>query len=86
MTLGSLYLFSSRTNLKLHNISVTRDGSKAKRSYLTLIFKRHDGSDFITVVVLKNREPELSYILAELFNKFLKGSSCVFQIVGRFYR
>ena len=47
-----------------------------------MLFKRHDGSDFITVVVLKNREPELSYILAELFNKCLKGSSYVFQIEG----
>ena len=30
------------------------------------------GPDCIPVVVLKNREPELSYILAELFNKCLK--------------
>ena len=29
--------------------------------------------DCIPVVVLKNYEPELSYILAELFNKCLKG-------------
>ena len=32
------------------------------------------GSDCIPVVVLKNCEPELSYILAELFNKCLKES------------
>ena len=32
------------------------------------------GLDFIPVVVLKNCEPELSYILAELFNKCLKES------------
>ena len=31
-------------------------------------------SDCIPVVVLKNCEPELSYILAELFNKCLKES------------
>ena len=37
--------------------------------------------DCIPVVVLKNREPKLSYILAELFNK-----SLVFQIVGRFHQ
>ena len=37
----------------------------------------------IPVVVLKNFEPELSYILAELFNKCLKG--LVFQIAGRFH-
>ena len=30
--------------------------------------------EFIPVVVLKNCEPELSYVLAELFNKCLKGS------------
>ena len=33
------------------------------------------GPDSIPVVVLKNCEPELSYILAELFNKYLKKSS-----------
>ena len=32
------------------------------------------GPDFIPVVVLKNCEPELSYLLAELFNKCLKES------------
>ena len=32
------------------------------------------GPDCIPVVVLKNCEPELSYILAELFNKYLKES------------
>ena len=32
------------------------------------------GADCIPVVVLKNCEPELSYILAELFNKCLKES------------
>ena len=30
--------------------------------------------EFIPVVVLKNCEPELSYVLAELFNKCLKES------------
>ena len=32
------------------------------------------GPDCIPVVVLNNCEPELSYILAELFNKCLKES------------
>ena len=32
------------------------------------------GPDCIPVVILKNSEPELSYILAELFNKCLKES------------
>ena len=35
---------------------------------------RTSGPDCIPVVVLKNCEPELSYILAELFNKCLKES------------
>ena len=32
------------------------------------------GPDCIQVVVLKNCEPELFYILAKLFNKYLKES------------
>ena len=32
------------------------------------------GPDHVPVVVVKNCEPELSYILAELFNMFLKES------------
>ena len=32
------------------------------------------GHDCIPLVILKNYEPELFYILAELFNKFLKES------------
>ena len=32
------------------------------------------GPDCIPVVVLKNCEPELSYVLATLFNKYLKES------------
>ena len=41
------------------------------------------GPDFLPVVVLKNRGPELSYGLAELFNKCIK--SGVFEIVGSFH-
>ena len=55
-----LPVFPSRTNLKLHNISVMK--------FLT------PGPDCIPVVVLKNFEPELSYILAEFFNICLKES------------
>ena len=44
---------------------------------------KESGSDCIPVVALKNCEPELSYILAELFNMCL---SLVFQIVGRSHR
>ena len=39
-----------------------------------LDLSKTSGSDCIPVVVLKNCEPELSYILAELFNKCLKES------------
>ena len=70
MTLVSLYIpvCPSRINLKLHNISMVKkiimnpDSSKASVP------------DCIPVVVLKNCESELSYILAELFNMYLKES------------
>ena len=39
-----------------------------------LDLSKASGSDCIPVVVLKNCEPELSYILAEFFNKCLKES------------
>ena len=52
-----------------------------KNVILNLDSSKASGPDCIPVVVLKNCEPELSYILAELFNKCMKESS--FQIVGR---
>ena len=39
---------------------------------MDLHLSKAPGPDYIPVVVLKNCEPELSYILAELFNKCLK--------------
>ena len=68
----SLPVFSSRTNLKLHNISVTP--KMVKKVIMNLDLSKASGPDCIPVVVLKNCEPELSYILAELFNKCLKES------------
>ena len=68
----SLPVFLSRTNLKLHNISVTP--KMVKKVIMNLDFSKASGPDCIPVVVLKNCEPELSYILAELFNKCLKES------------
>ena len=62
----SLPVFSSRTNLKLHNISVTP--KMIKKLITNLDSSKASGPDFISVVVLKNCEPELSYIPAELFN------------------
>ena len=65
----SLPVFPSRTNLKLHNIFVTPKMVKKVITNLDLskacgFCQRH----------LKNCEPELSNILAELFNKCLKES------------
>ena len=68
----SLPVFPSRTNLKLHNISVTP--KMVRTVVMNLDLSKASGPDCIAVVVLKNCEPELSYILAELFNKCLKES------------
>ena len=66
----SVPVFPSRTNLKLHNISVT---PKIFKKVITNIdLSKASGPDCLPVVVLKNCEPELSYILAELFNKYLR--------------
>ena len=75
----SLPVFPSRTNLKLHNISVTP--KMVKKVITNLDSSKPSGPECIPVVVLKNCEPELSYILAKLFNNCLK-ESC-FQIFGR---
>ena len=68
----SLPVFPSRTNLKLHNISVAL--KMVKKVIMNLDLANTSVPDCILVVVLKNYEPELSYILAELFNKCLKES------------
>ena len=68
----SLPVSPSRTNLKLHNISVTP--KMVKKVIMNLDLSKASGPDYIPVVVLKNCEPELSYILAKLFNKCLKES------------
>ena len=71
----SLHVFPSRTNLKQHNISVTPKMVKKVIMNLDLSKaseKKASRPDFIPVVFLKNCEPELFYILAELFNKCLK--------------
>ena len=58
--------------MKLHNISVT--SKMVRMVVMNLDLSKASGPDFIPVVVLKNCEPELSSILAELFNKCLKES------------
>ena len=66
----SLPVFPSRTNSKLHNIFVSP--KVVKKVIMNLDLSKASGPDCIPVVVLKNCEPELSYLLAEFFNKCLK--------------
>ena len=68
----SLLVFPSQTNLKLHNISVTP--KMVKNVIMNLNLSKASDPDCIPVLVLKNCETELSYTLAELFNKSLKES------------
>ena len=68
----SLPVFPSRTNLKLHNISVIP--KMFRNVVMNLDLPKGSGPDCISVVVLRNCKSELSYILAELFNKCLKES------------
>ena len=64
--------FFSRTNLKLQNIPITL---KLVTIVVTdLDSSKASGPDCISIVFLKNCEPELSYKLAELFNNCLKES------------
>ena len=67
----SLPVFPSRTNLKLH-VSVTP--KMVKKIIMNLDLSKASDPDCIPVVVLKNCEPELSYMLAELFSKYLEES------------
>ena len=67
-----LPVFPSRTNLKLHNVSATPE--MIKKVIMNLDLSKASSPDSIPVVVPKNCEPELSYILAELSNKCLKES------------
>ena len=68
--------------MKLHKIFVAP--KIVKKIIMKLDLSKASGPDYIPVVVLKNCEPKLSYILAELFNKYLR--EFVFQIVGRFHQ
>ena len=68
----SLPVFPSRSNLILDNISITPN--MVKKVIINHDSSKVSGPDSIPVVVLKNCDPELSYILAELFNMCLKES------------
>ena len=68
----SLPVFPSRTNLKLHNISVTP--KMVKKVIRNPDLSKVSGPDRIPAVVLQNCEPELSYVQAELYSKCFKES------------
>ena len=68
----SLPVLPSINNLKKHNISVTP--KRVKKVIMNLDLSETSGPDCTPVVILKNCEPEFSFILAELFNKYLKES------------
>ena len=68
----SLPVFPSRTNLKLHNISLTP--KMVKNFIMNLDLSKASGPDCIPVLVLRNCEPEIFYILAELINNCMKES------------
>ena len=74
MTQVSLYPFSFlELILKMHNICITP--TIVKNAITKLESSKASGPDFIPVVVLKKFEPELSYILAQLFNTY-QNESC----------
>ena len=58
--------------MRLHNISVSP--KMVRKVIMNLDLSKASGPDCIQVVALKICEPELSCILAELFNKCLKKS------------
>ena len=68
----SLSVFPSRTNLKLRAIAITPN--MVKKVIMNLDSSQASGPDCIPVVVLKNCELELSYILSKLCNMCLKES------------
>ena len=67
-----LTVFPSRINLKTHNILLTP--KLVKKVIINLDSSKAPVSDCILAVILKKCEPELSYILAKLFNMCLKES------------
>ena len=69
----SIYYFTSRTYLKTYNIHVTPMMVIEVISNLNL--SEGSSPDCISMVILIKCKPELSYILAELFNMYLKESS-----------
>ena len=69
----SFYLFSL-LELIWSSVIIMSLPSWIQKATTNLDLSKVSGPVYIPVVVLKNCEPELSYILAELFNIFLKES------------
>ena len=69
---SSIYILFLFFLLKRHNIFVIL--KMVKKVIMDLDMSKVYGPDCIPLVFLKNCEPKLSYILAELFNKCLKES------------
>ena len=82
MTQVSLPVFPSRSNLKLHHLSITPN--MVKKVIMNFDLSKTSDPDCIPAMVLKKCKPKLSHIQAELFNKCLKES--FFQIGGSFYQ
>ena len=80
MTQVSLYLFS-HLDLTWNCIISPK---MVKKVMMNVDLSKASGPDCIPVVVLKNCEPEFSYILAELSVSVLR--SLVFQIIERFHQ
>ena len=68
----SLPVFPSKTNLKLHNVFVIL--KMVRKIIMDLDSSKVCGLDCIPVVGLKICETERLYILADLFNMYLKES------------
>ena len=68
----SVPVFSSRNNLRQHNISVTP--KMVEKVIITLDLSKASSPDCIPVVLLKDSESDFSHVLAELLNKCLKES------------
>ena len=73
MTPLSIYIFSLLELIwnNMNNISIIL---MVKNAITNLDSSKVSGPDCIPVVVLKNCEPEFPYILAEIFNMYLKKS------------
>ena len=67
-----LPVFPSRTNLKLHNVSVSP--KMVEKVMTNLDSSKTPSCDCISVVVLKNFEPKFSYMLGKLFIMCLQES------------